>query len=864
MSRNRRGLDNLDREIQNHIEEEIRDNIDRGMAPGTARQAALRAFGNITLVKEDVRAVWIPVWLDQIFQDARYGLRFFRNNPGFTTLATMMLALGIGVNAAVFTLTNTVLFTGFPQVNGNDRILYISGPGGVSWPDYQDWRAQAKSFDDIAVVGELPVSLSDRSGFAESYIATRVSANAFHLVGQRPLLGRDFAMSDEIPGAAPVAILSYAFWEHRYGKDRTVIGRTVRMNSASTTVIGVIPQGFTFPQRQDLWVPVVPTPDLQKREARNLWFVFGRMSEGVTIKSARAEMVTIGKRLESAYPLTNQGYLPEPRTFAESFFGLNAIRMYESIWGAVGFVLLIACANLANLLLVRAAGRSREISIRIALGAGKWRIIRQLLLESVMLSGLGGILGWWIARLGVELYQVVVTPPSWFDHVLDYRMDYRVLGYLIAISIGTGLLFGLAPAIRLSKLDVNGTLKDGGRGATGGGRGRRISGLLVIGEMALALVLLACAGVMVRSFMNEYSADVGVKTANVVTMLLKLPDAKYPNLETQVSFFDRLMVRLQEIPGVESIALADSLPTYSTRRLPYELASDPPTDELRRPKLSALVISPSYFQTLGATVVSGREFNDADRVAVTPVVIVNQRFARKYWPGEDPLGKRLRLFDGKTPEAWRTVVGVVSNIVQFGRSRPELDDLIYLPYRQKKPAFMNVIVRTRISPAAFGTAIRQGVQALDSDLPISYYMSLAERLSWVYALNRSLAALFLIFAAIALLLASVGLYAAIAHSVSQRTQEIGIRMALGATWRDIHKLVLSQEMVPVGIGLIIGLAATLAVVPLLRSQLVGVSPFDPITLGVASATLILCAIVGAFIPAHRAKRVDPVAAVRHE
>jgi putative ABC transport system permease protein len=859
---------NLDAELRFHFDGLVADNLRDGMSETEARRSARLQFGGIEQVKEECRDARGMVFIADLFRDLRYAGRSLRGSPGFTFTAIATLAIGIGVNAAVFTLMNTVLFKGFPLVEKNDRILYISGQSGISYPDFQDWRAQAKSFEDLAIVADLPVSLNDESGFTESYDATRVSANAFKLVGQAPLIGRDFAPTDESPGAAPAAILSYGFWDRRFGKDSTIVGRTVRMNGAATTIIGVMPRGFTFPERQDLWVPLVPNPDLQKRDTRTLWFAFGRLREGVTLEKARAELETIGKRLQSAYPITNQGYLPRAMTFTENFIGPNASTIYRAMWGAVGFVLLIACANLANLTLARALARSREISLRMALGAGRRRIVRQLLVESLLLSGLGGFLGWWIAKCGVWTYELIADPPSYFDHVLDYTMDYRVLAYFIAISLCTGLLFGLAPAIRLSKLDVNAVLKDGGRGAIGGGRRRHLSALLVIAEMALAVVLLAGAGVMIRSFLNIYTADLGVKTDNVLTMLLKPPDAKYSTLEAQTAFFDRLTTRLEAIPGIESIALADSLPSYSTRRLPYELAGAPPAgyeqNEERRPKLSAVVVSPSYFRTLGAVMRSGREFTDADRLSANPVVIVNQHLASKFWPGEDAVGKHLRLFNGKAPEAWLTVVGVVSNIVQFGRTRPELDTLVYLPYRQKKAPFMNVFARTRVPPVSLGTAIRHEVQAIDPDLPISYYMPLAERVSWGYALSRSIAVLFLIFAVIALLLASVGLYTVIANSVAQRTQEIGIRMAIGATASGILKLVFKQGMLPLGIGLTLGLAASFAVIPILKSALVQVSPADPITFIIASVVLILAAMLGCLIPARRAIRINPQDALRWE
>ena len=667
--------------------------------------------------------------------------------------------------------------------------------------------------------------------------------------------------SDEIPGAAPVAILNYGFWERRYGKDPAIIGRTVRMNGASTTLIGVMPEGFSFPQTVDVWVPLVQTARVKNRENTDTWFAFGRLADGVTIQSAHTEVESIIKRLESEYPLTDQRLHLAVQNFAGFFIGANAALIYGSMWGAVGFVLLIACANLANLMLARAMGRSREISVRIALGAGRWRVIRQLLVESLMLSGLGGLLGWWIAKWGVRAYALAMAnKSSWL--IIDYTMDHRVLGYLIAISIGTGILFGLAPALRLSKLDVNAALKDGSRGATGGAGGRRLSTFLVIGEMALAVVLLAGAGVMIRSFLKIHNADMGVNIDQILTASMDLPAARYPGAEQKISFYDRLTTRLEAMPGVESVAMADSPPSWGSQKRPYELAGAPSAFQIR-PTVSALKISPTYFRTLEAKLLSGREFNNADAASGVPVAIVNQLFANKYWPGENPLGKRLRLFDDKTPEAWLTVVGVVSNIVQNDQNRQRVDPVVYLPYRQKPGGGMWVFARTHIPPANLTAAFRNEVRALDPDLPIYGPFPLAERLERYWD-SRFYGGLFLIFAAIALLLASIGLYTVIAHSLSQRTQEIGIRLAIGATARDILRLVFVQGMIPLGTGLAIGLAASLAVNRLLQSMLVQVSPSDPITLAVASAALIVSGALGCWIPARRAMRVDPVIALRHE
>jgi len=778
-----------------------------------------------------------------------------------------MLALGIGVNAAVFTITKAALFSGFPLVERNDRILYITSSRGccVSYPDFEDWRAQATSFTGMALVHGAQRILSDQKGFPESYDATEITADTFTLVGQKPILGRDFTSSDEIPGAAPVVILSYSFWQRRYGKDAGVLGQTVRINGAPTTVIGIMPEGFSFPQKLDLWVPLVPTPDVRRRDARDTWFVFGRVRDGVSIASATAEMETIGKRLERAYPATNRGFLPHVRNFREFFIFENEDVIYASMWGAVGFLLLIACANLANLLLARAMERSREIAVRIALGAGRWRIIRQLLLESLLLSTVGAIAGWWIAKWCVSAYTLADRGPgrsSW--RILDYAMDDRVLGYLIVIAIGTTFLFGLAPALRLSKLDVNTALKEGGRSAAAGGRRTHLSNMLVIAEVALAVVLLAGAGVMTRSFLNIYNADLGVDTDNILTVAVDLPATRYPSDASRVTFYDRLTARLHTIAGVESIALAARLPANGSRRLPYELAGAPSVDGQRRPSLSAVTVGPGYFRTLGAAVRSGREFTDADRGSAVPVVIVNEQFASTHWPGQNALEQRLRLFAGESPQEWLTVVGVVSNIVQDDRTRQTFGPVIYLPYRQTPETSMNVVARTRVDAQSLGATFRREIQTVDADLPIFGPFTLTERLQANYWSSGLYGALFLIVAAMALLLASVGLYAVIAHSVSLRGREMGVRMAIGATSSDIRRLVMMQGMRPLGIGLAIGLIASMAVNRVLASQLIQVSPADPATLMVVSGALVAAATLGCLIPARRATRVDPLVALRVE
>jgi predicted permease len=802
-----------------------------------------------------------------ISDDLRYAARALRRSPGFAITAIATLAVGIGVNATVFTLSNAVLFSGFPSVDDNDRIVYIASDRSaccLSYPDFVDWREQAVSFEGMAVVHGVPVSLSDTSGYPESRDATEVSAETFRLIGARPILGRDFAAADEAPGAAPVAILSYGFWERRYGGDPAIVGGVIRVNSTPTTVIGVMPERFAFPQRQDLWLPLVQTPNVRSRDWRDLWFAFGRLAEGVTLESARAEIAVIGERLEREYPATNRDYRPAVRTFNEFFINANENLVYMTMWGAVAFVLLIACANLANLMLARAMSRTREISVRVALGARPSRIVRQLVTESLMLAAVGGALGWWIAKGAVHVYSLAERGPglvSW--RVLDYTMDYEVLAYLAAITIATGVLFGLAPAGRLAKLDVNSSLKEGDRGA--GVAGTRLSSMLVTAEVALAVVLLTGAGLLIRSYLSVSTTDPGVTMENALTGYVQLPPSRYPGAHEQTAFFELLEQRLEAVPGVESVAFASALPTWGARPVPYELADQAPVEAERGLEAAALVVGPDYFRTLEAPVLAGREFQDIDDATGLPVAIVNERFASGRWPGEDALDKRLRLFDGagETPGAWLTVVGVVSNIAQSDATRQALEPIVYLPHRQTPRAGLWVLARTRVQPASLANDFRREVQGLDADLPVMLGpYALEDRMAEVYGDSELYVVLFLIFAGIALLLAAVGIYAIVSYAVSRQTREIGIRVAIGANDRDILAVVFAKGMVPLGIGLAIGIVVSLGVTRVLESMLVQVSPADPLAFAVAAGVLVLAAMFGCWMPARQATSIDPMAALR--
>lgn len=870
--------DDLDAEFGTHLEMAAEAHQRSGMTAEEARRAAAVQFGSRLAAKERAREQrGLPV-LESWFKDVVQGLRVLRANPRFTLAAIAMLGLGIGINTAVVTLINAALFKGYPQVKNNDRLLYLTlyPDCCVSYSTFEDWRSMAKSFQGMAAVHDGRRAYSDGDDSPRTYYATEITANTFRLVGRQPILGRDFTHADELPGAAPVAILSYRLWDQRYSRNPAVLGRSVRINGQTTTVIGIMPQGFSFPQNQDLWLPMAPSATLRDRAKSGLiWYVLGRLADGASVESARAEMQTIGRQLGAEHPRTDQP-LPLVRTFAEFFIRADSIRVYRAMLGAVSFLLLIACANLANLLLARSIDRSRELSVRLALGAGRWRITRQLLVESILLSLPGGVLGWAIARYGVDVYARFADGAGlsgwtgvWFANIIDYSMDTRVFLYLAGISLGTGLLFGLVPALRLSKLEIHNMLKDGGRGATGGARGNRLSMLLVMGETALTVVLLAGSGVMLRSLVKVYSAQLGFDASHELMMTLALPN-RYTAPEAN-RFADRLKARLESVPGVESVAIADSRPYFPQPNLAYELADGPPADavegERSLPKTSLIRTTPDYFRSLGRTMLAGRDFNDADGVMANPVVIVNQRFASTAWPAQDPVGKRLRLYRGNAPGPWLTVIGVSPDIAQgdfthqLFRFLPE----VYLPYRPTPLGALFVQARTRVPPATLANAFARELHALDPALPFVWPpQSMAENLGQTHRYQDTVSLLFLIFAAIALLLASVGLYAVIAHSVSRRTQEIGVRIALGATVAGILRLVSSQAVLPIGVGLVAGLAASLAVNRVLDTFIVGVSPSDPIALAATALILIFCAALGCLIPAARAARIDPAQAIRYE
>lgn len=854
------------RQLDHDLEEELRFHLEMKAEELGDRAEAQRRVGNATVLKERCRDLWTFVALESWWQDLRYAARTLAKTPGFVMAAMLALGLGIGADTAVFTIVSGA-FTWNLGLDHLDRIVLVNttdaahrGDFGVSYPDFRDLRDQTKSLAGLAAYQFANSNLSDDKSLPGRYHNVKMSANGFFVSEQIPLLGRGFVADDERPGA-PVVVLTYHVWQDRYGRDPSILGKTIRIDDVPTTVIGVMPAEKRFPEDTDLWTPLVPDAQAQDRANRNVT-LFGRLKEGVSMAAARRELSMIADRLAKEYPATDKGLTVNVHPIAEITGAYNMRPIFAALWAAVGFVLLIACADVANMLLARGAGRMREISIRMAIGAGRARIVRQLLIESVLLSFAGGFFGWLTALGGLRCFDAAtasIVKPPW----LHLSFNGTVFTYLALISLGTGLFFGIAPALRLAKINVNGALKDGGQAVAGSRRILSIANLLVVFEMALCIILLAGAGLMIRSAANLYGAPIGVNTKNVLTMAVDLPEAKYRLPADEIAFHRALKSRLDSLPGVEAAALASNLPLTGALPFSYELEGKA-TDPSHAPQIGGIVVSPAYFQVLRVKPRLGRVFSDSDGVTGVPVVLVNQSFAEKFWPRESALGKHIRLVKDHAAQPWLTVVGVLPDILQDFRGPLQRNPLIYLPYAEEPQREMLLIAKTLVPPSTLTDAFRRAVQSMDSNLPVYDVRTLEDRLAQSRLAVNVIGGMFFVFAAIALVLAVVGLYAVMAQAINQRTQEIGVRLAIGGTRRDILRLVYGQAMQPLVFGIAVGLPAAFGVTHVLRMILVGVSRRDPVTFLGAVLVLVAAGIAGCAIPARRAVRVDPIVALRYE
>jgi putative ABC transport system permease protein len=809
-----------------------------------------------------------------LWQDLKYGLRMLAKNPGFTAVAVVTLALGIGANTAIFSVVNAVLLRPLPYRDA-DRLVIVweqNLPRGwhnnvVSAANFDDWRRQNTVFSDMAAVDPTSFNLTG-AGEPMEIDGERVTANLFGLLGVMPMRGRGFVPADDDPSSRSVAILSYGLWQRYYGGDARVIGRQISLDGHSYTVVGIMPPGFTdayttfFNVHGQVWVPGL---DLRPQgRTDHAYLALARLKPGVTLKQTQVEMDTIASRIERQYP-ENKGWSVAVVGMHDQVVGL-ARPVLLVLVAAVAFVLLIACVNLANLLQARAASREREIAVRAALGASSSRMLRQLLTESVLLALFGGGLGLLIAAGGTKAL-VALSPSALFLVApgLDATaLNSGVLGFALLLTIGTGFLFGLVPALGMSRPDLTFSLKGSGRGSTESGRGHRLRGFLVTAEFALAFVLVIGAGLMIRTLVRITHFNLGFNPHNVLTLRIPLRGPLYNEQRNQARFFEQLLGRVGALPGVVCASVSRGLPIEGQNGMDFVTEEYPNPRPEETPAANYLVIAPNYFRTMGIPLRQGRAFSEADIPDSPRVVIVNEELVREYWPGQNPLGKRLKTgTDPKLP--WLTVVGVAGNVRTEGPDvgfEPEL----YIPYTQY-PWLLDprhLVVRTTGDPLAVAQAIRREVMALDSAVPIADVRPLDQIAGEPAAPRQFLMTLLAVFAALALVLAGVGIYGVMAYSVAQRTHEFGIRMALGAQQGDVLRQVVAQGLRRAGIGLAIGGVAALALAHFMSSLLFQVQPTDPTTFTAVALGLFSLALLACYIPARRATKVDPMEALRYE
>ena len=814
--------------------------------------------------------------MGSILQDLRYAARRLVRDRRFTLAAVAALALGIGATSAVFTIVNAVLLRSLP-FDDPDRIMMISTRDaqgrefGVSEPDFEDWRRETRTFSGISLIQMGPVSFSADDRAPDRYDGVYISWNGFSLIGTQPVIGRGFSAEDDRPGSPPVMLLSYTVWQSRYGGDRAIVGRTIRANSEPATIVGVMPPGMEFPFNSDVWLPLAQRPTAQTRAGRagRLLMAYGRLADGMTIEQARTEMTGITGQLAVQFPDTNKGVTANVTPFSEQVVGTQLRVLFWSLMGAVAFVLLIACANVANLLLARASDRSREIAVRISIGATRWRIVRQLLVESVLLAFVAGVAGLGLAYAGVRWFDANTSDigkPYW----MVFSMDGTVVAFFAAVCLVTGIVFGLAPALYVSRTSVSEVMKDGGRSGSAGMRARRWTTGLIVAELTLTLVLLSGAGLMIRSFMNLYQMDIGVDTSRLVSMQLIFPTRTYASLESRALFLQRLDDRLNGITAIAGASSTNYLPFTGASLRRFEIDGRADMTGEQRPLVGMVAVGSRYFDALGVRMLRGRAFAATDGEPGREAMIVNQRLVDMHFRGEDPVGRRIRLInDGNIPGAPKfyaaTIVGVSPTIRQRSFER-DPDPVVYITHGQNALMAMtvNLIVRARDNSAAVTSLLRQEVSAMDPDVPVTNIRTMDEILARNRWPQRTFGTMFLVFAVIAIVLAAVGLYSVTAYSVAQRTQEIGIRMALGAEGEQVRWLILRRGLVQLAVGLTLGLAGALGTGRLLQGMLVATGPADVVTLVAISLVMVAVAVMACFWPARRATRLDPVKALRYQ
>ena len=812
--------------------------------------------------------------MEGLLKEIRYAIRGLLKQPGFTAIAVITLALGIGANTAMFSVINAVLLRPLPY-HEPDRLVTIweeSPQRGmyeipVSFANLRDWIDQNHVFDQISAYTFTNLNLTG-AGEPARLDTLRSSANLFSLIGAKPMLGRVFVPEEDKEGASHVVILGHGLWQSRFGSDPRIVGQTLTLNNQSYTVVGVMSSGFNFPvgfgylgkvinDPIDLYVPLAASG---KESARGNYsfFSIGRLKPGVTIEQARAEMTTIESRLEQQYPEGNSG------------IGVKLVSTQEQtvkeirpallvLLGAVAFLLLIACANIANLLLARATARQKEMAIRAALGASRGRVLRLLLTESLTLSLVGGCLGFLLAVWGTRA--LIGLAPDNIPRMNEIGVDARVYGFTLAVSIVTGLLFGLIPALHAARPDLNDALKDASKGALANSAGKRTRGVLVALEVALSLVLLIGAGLMIKSFLRLQQMNLGFNPDHVLAVNLSLSSSRYPEERQQSAFFTDVLERLRTLPGVTAAGATTGLPlTLSLSGSDFRIEGQPEPEAGKEMIINTRSVSPGYFGTLGISLVKGRDFDDRDKNDAPGAAIINQDLARIYFSNEDPVGKRITFDDG---QSWLSIVGIVGDVKQLGldsTAKPE----VYFPYLQVTSPSMSIVVRTSAEPSSLAAAVKSQIQMVDKDLPITAAKTMEQLLAESVSGRRFNMLLLTVFAAVALVLAVVGIYGVMSYTVTRRTHEIGIRVAIGAQPRDVFRMVIGHGMKLALIGVVLGLLGAFGLTRLMESMLFGVAPTDPTTFVSISVLLSVVALVACYLPGRRATRVDPLVALRCE
>ena len=821
--------------------------------------------------------------MQKIWQDLRYGVRMLLKNPGITFVVILALALGIGANTAIFSVVDAVLLRPLPY-RESDRLVFLNETSkamdeiSISYPNFADWRNQNHVFEKIGVYNRSSYNLTGL-GEAERIITGQVSADLFAALRVNPAMGRLFTNDEDKPGGSPVVVLGYALWQRRFGGQANILNQPLTLNGKSYTVIGIMPPDFQFPSRVEMWVPVGQLSgeaSWQQRGNHPGLYGVARLKPGVSFAQAKADMDTIGANLEKQYHDSNAGNGIGVQPLLEVFV-LDIRRTLWVLFAAVAFVLLIACANIANLLLARAQSRQKEMAIRAAMGAGRWRIARQLLTESVLLALIGGTLGMLIAQWGVKL--ILYVSPDAIPRSREISLDWRVMAFTIGLSFVTGIVFGLVPALQAGVVDVHETLKETGRGTSGK---HWLRSSLVVVEVATTLVLLVGAGLMIRSFYRLQKVNPGFSYDHLTSFTVALPEKKYKTAEQRDQFYGQLLTNLRALPGVEATAAASGLPLGNNGwQTGFTIDGRPRPPRDQTPLMEACLVTPDYFRAMDIPLKRGRYFNDHDdrsslagkdlsklneferEMAGLNAIVIDEEFARRYWPNEDPIGKRVAMGGEKHP-LLLTVVGVVGRVKMEGLSQDSKRVQGYFPSAQISNNGMTIVLKASGDPNQLIAAARQQVKAIDPDQPIYSIRTMDEIRAESVAPERLNLTLLSIFAGIALVLAVVGIYGVMSYSVTQRTHEIGIRMAIGAQPRDVFRMVITQGMMLALIGVGLGLIGAFGLTRLMTTMLFGVEPTDPATFAAIAVLLTVVALVACYVPGRRATKVDPVVSLRYE